>query len=230
MITAQTRLYGLIGHPVRHSLSPAMYNELFRRFGLDACYVAFDVDPQRANEVGQAIRTLDLVGVNLTVPFKEKILPQLDHITLAAREAGAVNVVIGVDGWLTGYNTDGEGLVCALGEHGVQDLQDRQVVVLGAGGTARAVSAALLDRGIQRLVLPQPNGRASRGCRRSAEASDPECGSRNGSAHSRGIFENRLKEPALSSTVHPAPRQTPLRTLTHEYWEQSHCGLMPTTG
>lgn len=153
MITAQTRLYGLIGHPVRHSLSPAMYNELFRRFGLDACYAAFDVDPQRANDVGQAIRTLDLVGVNLTVPFKEKILPQLDHITLAAEEAGAVNVVIGVDGWLTGYNTDGEGLVCALSEHGVQDLQDREVVVFGAGGTARAVSAALLDRGIQRLAL-----------------------------------------------------------------------------
>lgn len=153
MITAQTRLYGLIGHPVRHSLSPAMYNELFRRFGLDACYLAFDVDPQRANEVGQAIRTLDLVGVNLTVPFKEKILPQLDHITLAAQEAGAVNVVIGVDGWLTGYNTDGEGLVCALLEHGVKDLHEREVVVLGAGGTARAVSAALLDRGIQRLAL-----------------------------------------------------------------------------
>ena len=94
--------------------------------------MAFDVDPQRANEVGQAIRTLDLVGVNLTVPFKEKILPQLDHITLAAREAGAVNVVIGVDGWLTGYNTDGEGLVCALGEHGVQDLQDRH-----SGGVGR---------------------------------------------------------------------------------------------
>ena len=121
MISAQTRLYGLIGHPVRHSLSPAMYNELFRRFGLDARYLAFDVDPRRSDRVSDAIRTLDLVGVNLTVPFKERVLPQLDHMTQAAREAGAVNVVICVDGWLTGYNTDGEGLLRSLLESGVRD-------------------------------------------------------------------------------------------------------------
>ena len=161
MISAQTRLYGLVGHPVRHSLSPAMYNELFRRFKLDSRYMAFDVHPRRADRVGEAIRTLDLVGVNLTVPFKEAMLPQLDHLTQAAQEAGAVNVVICVDGWLTGYNTDGEGLIRSLLETGIRDFSQRPVVVLGAGGTARAVSAALLDRGTPALcMLNRSLGRA----------------------------------------------------------------------
>lgn len=146
MISARTRVFGLIGHPVRHSLSPAMYNELFRRYGLDAVYLAFDVDPDRAEQVADAVRTLDLVGINLTVPFKERVLPELDHMTVAAEEAGAVNVVIHVGGVLTGYNTDGEGLVRFLEAQG-RPMRDQRAVILGGGGTGRAVASALLDRG-----------------------------------------------------------------------------------
>ncbi|MCB9781146.1 MAG: shikimate dehydrogenase [Alphaproteobacteria bacterium] len=152
MISARTRLFGLVGHPVRHSLSPAMYNELFRRYGLDAVYMAFDVDPDRAEAVGEAIRTLDLVGVNLTVPFKERVLPDLDHITVAAEEAGAVNVVVHVGGVLTGYNTDGEGLMRYLDAQGIK-LSGARGVVLGAGGTGRAVASAFLDRGAAGVTL-----------------------------------------------------------------------------
>ena len=153
MISAHTRLFGLVGHPVRHSLSPPMYNELFRRLGIDAVYVAFDVHPERADSVADAVRTLDLVGVNLTVPFKERVVPFLDHLTVAAEEAGAVNTVISVEGFLTGYNTDGEGLVRSLG-HGVGAWLPRtRAVVLGAGGTGRAVASALLDRGVPEIVL-----------------------------------------------------------------------------
>ncbi len=152
MISARTRVFGLVGHPVRHSLSPAMYNELFQRYGLDAVYVAFDVDPARAEAVADAVRTLGLVGVNLTVPFKERVLPALDHMTVAAEEAGAVNVVIHVGGTLTGYNTDGEGLVRFLEARGLS-LRDRRAVVLGGGGTGRAVSSALLDRGARGVTI-----------------------------------------------------------------------------
>ena len=153
MISGRTRVFGLLGHPVRHSLSPAMYNELFRRFGLDALYVAFDVDPARSHTLGASIRTLDLVGVNLTVPFKERIVPQLDRLTVAAEEAGSVNVVIQVEGHLTGYNTDGEGLVRSLAALGGMEFQGLVVFVLGAGGTARAVSSALMDRGASRVTI-----------------------------------------------------------------------------
>ena len=94
MITGATRVYGLVGHPFRHSLSPAMHNELFRRCGVDAVYVTFDVAPERAEEVVPAIRALALAGVNLTVPFKERVLPQLDVLGDDARLAGAVNVTV----------------------------------------------------------------------------------------------------------------------------------------
>ena len=151
-VSARTRVFGLLGHPVRHSLSPAMYNALFARYGIDAVYVAFDVLPSRAPAVADAIRTLDLVGVNLTVPFKERVLPHLDHLTAAAAEAGAVNVVIHIDGQLTGYNTDGEGLCRSLEAEG-HPLAGRSAILLGAGGTARAVASALLDRGAAAITL-----------------------------------------------------------------------------
>ncbi|HJN73840.1 MAG TPA: shikimate dehydrogenase [Myxococcota bacterium] len=146
MISGRTRIFGLVGHPVRHSLSPEMHTTLFRRLGLDAVYVAFDVDPRRADRVASAIVTLDIVGVNLTVPFKERLLPDLDHLTIAAREAGAVNVVINVDGHLTGYNTDGAGLVASLAEEHDFDPTGAVCAVLGAGGAGRAVAASLAQR------------------------------------------------------------------------------------
>jgi len=152
VITARTRVYGLIGHPVRHSLSPAMYNELFDRYGIDAVYLAFDVPPARAERVADAIRTLDLVGVNLTVPFKEQVLPQLDDMTVAAEEAGAVNVVIHNGGALRGYNTDGEGLIRYLELQGLS-LGGLRAVVLGAGGAGRAVASALLERGAASVAI-----------------------------------------------------------------------------
>jgi shikimate dehydrogenase len=153
LISGRTRIYGLVGHPVRHSLSPAMHNALFGKLSLDAVYLAFDVDPRRAEGVTDAIRTLDLVGVNLTVPFKERVLPHLDHVTIAAEEAGAVNVVINVDGWLTGYNTDGEGLLGALAEEHGFNAKAQRCVVLGAGGAGRAVASALAAAGAQAVTL-----------------------------------------------------------------------------
>jgi shikimate dehydrogenase len=152
-VTGNTRVYGLIGHPVRHSLSPAMYNTLFAEFGIDAVYLALDVHPDRADQVADAIRTLNLVGVNLTVPFKERLLPLLDRCTQAAREAGAVNVITAVDGTLTGYNTDGEGLIRSLQEDGGPPIAGCRAVVLGAGGAARAVASTLIDRGAGQVVM-----------------------------------------------------------------------------
>jgi len=152
-ISGHTRVFGLIGHPVRHSLSPEMHTTLFGQLGLDAVYLAFDVHPDHADRVTTAIRTLDLVGVNLTVPFKERVVPYLDHRTQAVEEAGAANVVTNVDGWLTGYNTDGEGLVRSLAEQEDWRPEGKRCLVLGAGGAGRAVSASLAAGGAARVCV-----------------------------------------------------------------------------
>ncbi len=153
MISGHTLVYGLVGHPVRHSLSPEMHTTLFAELGLDAVYLAFDVDPKDSAKVADAIRTLDVRGVNLTIPFKEAILPHLDRVTVAGDEAGAVNCVVNLEGFLTGYNTDGEGLVMALEEeHGFRP-RGRRIVVLGAGGAGRAVAASMGAARAREVVL-----------------------------------------------------------------------------
>lgn len=153
MISGKTRVFGLVGHPIRHSLSPAMHNELFRRKRIDAVYVALDVRPERADEVAGAIRTLALAGCNLTVPFKERVLPGLDVLSDAAACAGAVNVVLQADGRLAGHNTDGEGYLRALREELGVDPAGRDAAILGAGGTGRAVAAALSGAGASRVTF-----------------------------------------------------------------------------
>lgn len=144
-ITGHTRVYGLMGRPIRHSLSPAIYNPIFARHGVDAVYVAFDVDPDDAGGAARAIRTLGLAGCNLTVPLKERVMPHLDSLGPRASVVGSVNVVVSVDGALRGFNTDGVGLVDCLSELGIPG--GSRAVVLGAGGTGRAVAAALLEAG-----------------------------------------------------------------------------------
>lgn len=153
MITGRTRVFALLGHPVRHTLSPAMHNELFRRLGVDAVYVALEVRPEAAGEVAGAIRTLGLAGCNLTVPFKERVVAGLDALSPAAACAGAVNVVLNDGGRLVGHNTDGEGYLRALREELAVEVAGRECVILGAGGTGRAVAAALAGAGVAAVTL-----------------------------------------------------------------------------
>lgn len=130
-----------------------MHTELLEEYGINGVYVAFDVHPKNADEVASAVRVLGLSGINLTVPFKERILPFLDHMTLAAQEAGAVNVVVNVEGTLTGYNTDGEGFLRAVEEeHGI-GARGQHCLILGAGGAARAIASSLAAGGAATIGL-----------------------------------------------------------------------------
>ena len=170
-ISGRTRVFGLIGHPVRHSLSPTLHTALFSRLGLDAVYLAFDVHPERADRVADAIRTLGLSGVNLTAPFKERVLPHMDRLTIAAEEAGAVNVITNVDGHLTGYNTDGEGLIQDLERRAGWRPGGRVCAVLGAGGAGRAVAVSLAaaDAGVVYL-FNRTFGKAADACEHMARS------------------------------------------------------------
>ena len=144
MIDAGTELYCIFGSPVRHSLSPVIHNAAFACAGVNAAYLAFE--PSDPAAAVSAVTALPIRGASVTIPFKTGIIPFLDAIDPLAEKIGAVNTIANRDGILYGYNTDGEGACTAL-ENSIGDLAGQSVLLLGTGGSARAISFALLDRG-----------------------------------------------------------------------------------
>src|SRR5438105_5908482 len=146
------RLFGVLGDPVEHSLSPAMHNAAFAAAGLPYLYLRYRVAPATLATALAEAKALDMGGLNLTVPLKEAALPLVDRLTEAAERAGAVNtIVFRRDGRLVGDNTDGEGFVRAVG--GRARLRAARAVVIGAGGSARAVATALARAGCAALTI-----------------------------------------------------------------------------
>ena len=150
MISGKTRLLALIGHPVEHSLSPAMHNAAFAADGLDYAYVALDVRPENLPAAVTGLKVLDFRGFNVTMPHKRAMLSLLDDVDEGARISGAVNTVVIEGSSLRGYNTDGGGMVMACREGGIE-LSDRRVLLLGAGGAAAAIALSLGAEGAGEL-------------------------------------------------------------------------------
>lgn len=142
----------LLGLATGASLSPAMHNAAFRALGLDVRYVPFSLGEEQLPWIVQAIRSLSLLGGNVTVPYKEKVIPLLDELSPEAARCTSVNTICRREGRLFGHSTDGEGLRLALADHGIP-LDGATVLILGAGGAARAVAFALAEAGIRRLVV-----------------------------------------------------------------------------
>jgi shikimate dehydrogenase len=156
-IRGTTRLFAVLGHPVAHSLSPAMHNASIRALGLDAVYVAFDVAPDRLLEVLPVMGAMGFGGVNLTIPLKEVAFRGLRDLDATARDAGAVNTVKFHDGGMTGYNTDGEGWARAFAQAFGRGVQGLSICLLGAGGAARAVAMAAAADGAAALAIAARN-------------------------------------------------------------------------
>ncbi|MDQ3305933.1 MAG: shikimate dehydrogenase [Actinomycetota bacterium] len=143
----------MIGHPVRHSLSPTIHNAAFQALGLDWVYLAFDVAPGDGAAAVVSARTLGLAGLNVTMPHKAEVAMAVDRRSPVAEALGAVNTVLPVGDELVGENTDGAGLLAALAaEHGF-DPDGRRCLVLGAGGAARAGVLALAGAGAEVVVV-----------------------------------------------------------------------------
>ncbi len=151
-ISGCTKICGIFGYPVGHTFSPAMHNAAFAAAGLDYVYAPFTVAPHSLAAAVEAIRALDLVGVNLTVPHKEAVLPLLDGLSYEAVRVGAVNTIINREGYLYGENTDGKGYLKALLEAGFAP-EGKTVLFLGAGGSARAVAVQLALAGAGKMVF-----------------------------------------------------------------------------
>lgn len=146
MISGTTRVLGVIGDPVAHTASPAMHNAALRALDLNYVYAAFRVDLAALSEALAGMRSLGMVGLNVTVPHKQAVMAHLDEISAEAQSIGAVNTIANRDGRLVGYNTDAFGIVQSLKADGGLDPLPPKVVLLGAGGAARAVLYALLAR------------------------------------------------------------------------------------
>ncbi len=151
-ISGLTKVYGLFGDPVEHSLSPIMQNTAFQALGLDCVYLPFLVQSKDIAGAVQAVRALHLGGVNLTIPHKERVLPYLDEVEKEAEFIGAVNTIVNRNGRLCGYNTDAPGFLASLKAAGF-DPSGKNAVILGAGGAARAVSFALAKKGARGIYI-----------------------------------------------------------------------------
>lgn len=160
-ISGKTQIVGLIGWPVSHSVSPAMHNAAFDALGLDWRYIPLPVDVGAQTRVADAVRgliALGMRGANVTVPHKQNVMPLLDELTPAAATIGAVNtVLVRDDGTLLGDNTDARGFIADLRDHAV-DPAGKAVLVLGAGGSARAVAFGLADAGAASVCILNRTG------------------------------------------------------------------------
>jgi len=152
-ISGSTEVFCILGHPVSHTLSPIMHNAAFQALGLDCCYLSFDVEPRDLRKGIQGLAALGIKGFNLTIPHKETVIKLLDEVTPEAARIGAVNTVMVRQNRLIGHNTDGLGFVNAFREETGVSLRGKGVLLLGAGGAARAVAFQLAKEGIANLLI-----------------------------------------------------------------------------
>jgi len=148
-----SRYIGLIGYPVKHSISPFFQQAALDYYQLDIRYEAWETNPAHLQDIVHGLRKPQNIGANVTVPYKETVLPLLDKVDELAGSIGAVNTIVKRDDRLLGFNTDAYGFIEVLDKEGHFDAEGKQVFILGAGGVARAVCFALLQRKVASLAI-----------------------------------------------------------------------------
>ncbi|MBN9646472.1 shikimate dehydrogenase [Terrisporobacter glycolicus] len=151
-ITGHTELIGLMAYPIRHSSSPAMHNEAFRKLGYDYAYLAFEVDNDSLGDAVKGLRALKLRGCNVSMPNKTVIHKYLDEISPAAQLCGAVNTVVNENGKLIGHITDGIGFMQSLKEKNI-DAIGKKITIVGAGGAATAIEIQAALDGVKEISI-----------------------------------------------------------------------------
>jgi len=152
-ISGTTRLIGIFGDPITHTLSPAMHNAAFEELGIEMAYVPCHVLPKDLKKAVEGAAAMNLAGLNVTVPHKERIIKYLDSIDDRARVIGAVNTVVNEDGVLRGYDTDALGFLRSLQEDYAFDPRGKRIIIIGAGGASRAIVYEFLALGAASLTL-----------------------------------------------------------------------------
>ena len=151
-IDGKTNICGLIGNPVEHTLSPIIHNTLAERLGHNLVYVPFPVESGKVAQAVAGADALNILGLNVTVPHKSEVIAALQEIDTLAKDIGAVNTLVKIDGGYKGYNTDMEGLYRAMLSEGIR-IEGEQIILLGAGGAARAVAYLCAVKGADKVYL-----------------------------------------------------------------------------
>ncbi len=152
IISGKTRVCGVIGDPIEHTLSPIMHNAAFKALKLDFAFLAFKVKVADVEKAVSGMRALGIHGLNVTMPHKSAVINYLDEVDQAAKAIGSVNTILNKDGRLFGFNTDGVGALQALRENGVEP-RGKKVLLLGAGGAARAIAYTLAREADELVIL-----------------------------------------------------------------------------
>jgi len=151
MINGTTKLTGVIGNPIEHSLSPVMHNNAFNEMNMDYVYTAFHVMPENLKNVITSCKTLNIKGINVTIPYKTDIIQYLDEIDSTAENINAVNTISFKKGIAKGYNTDGIGAIKSIESH--IKLENKNILVLGSGGASKAITFTLTNENIDSLII-----------------------------------------------------------------------------
>lgn len=151
-INAKTKTICLLGHPVKHSFSPIMHNYLFKKYNQNNIYICFDVKPKNLKEAMSGIKSLGIVGMNVTIPHKVEVMKELDYVDQNSKIIGAVNTIKNKGGILEGYNTDGMGFVQSIFNQNV-NLENKNIMILGAGGACRSISVELASNNVNSIEI-----------------------------------------------------------------------------
>jgi len=165
-INGKTKLTGIIGYPLEHTLSPAIHNAAFQSLELNWCYLPLWVKRENLPAALDGLKALNFVGVNVTMPYKEMVFPLMDEVVSYARMVGAVNTIEIKEDKLVGHNTDGQGFLTSLKEEADFEPRGKKIVLVGAGGAARAVAVSLGLSEIEQLsIVNRSKRRAEELCR-----------------------------------------------------------------
>ena len=150
-IDGYTRMAAVIAKPIHHSISPFIHNHAYQLTATNAVYLAWEVAEEQVEQSLQQLRVLDMLGANISMPYKKKVLPYLDQVDESAQLIGSVNTIVQKDGCLTGYNTDGLGFLKSLPK--TFSIKDKKLVLLGAGGAATAIILEAIRQGVAEIHL-----------------------------------------------------------------------------
>jgi shikimate dehydrogenase len=158
-ITSETKIYGLIGYPVKHSVSPQIHNAAFKTIGINAVYLTFEVKKEFLKKALDGVKALGIKGLNVTIPHKVNVIKYLNKLTYEANLIGAVNTILNEDGKLIGFNTDYTGVLKTFETYKI-DLTNKKIVLLGAGGAAKAIAFAIAEKASSLIILNRTKRKA----------------------------------------------------------------------